>query len=158
MTDEANTAANTAQLPVRSADIKDFIRGRVNQRFRDYAVLADYFPIKLKNGAVVQGVRAHCNSCQSPITSSMLRGEVRTSPEESYRVTAIGWCTECDLLSPFLFHVVPEGEGYGLKTLEPRGWHEAYQEKSVVGFEDGAKRLRAREKKKKRAANTDNKT
>lgn len=110
------------------------VRARVNTRYRGYSLLSDYFPLTLNNGAAVKGVAAECSRCGIRLSSTMFRGEVRETVANCFRVTAIGWCTDCELLTPFLFHIVPQGsDGYELVPLDFRGWPENY-EPSIVSF------------------------
>lgn len=111
------------------------VRSRVNTRYRSYGLLTDYFPLTLSNGVEVKGIAAECSRCQQRLTPNMFRGEVREVVAKCFRVTAIGWCTDCDLLTPYLFHIVPHenDEDYDLIPLDYRGWPEQY-ESSVVQF------------------------
>jgi len=114
--------ANTAEL--------QGVRTKVNARFRAYDLMSDYFPLTMKNEAVVEGVVPECSQCAQRISAGVYRGEVREVPNDSYRVTSIGWCVKCDLLSSFMFHIVPTSQGaYELTEMEFRGWPELYEPK-----------------------------
>jgi len=114
--------------------VDDEVKARINERYLKYAVLSDYFPLTLQNGAVVDGVTALCSHCQGRLLHGVVRGEVRMAPENIFRVTAIGWCIECKVLSPYLFHIVPMGDTYDFRYMEQRGWIERCETKSVIPF------------------------
>ena len=103
----------------------------VNLRYRTLSLLSDYFPIILANEAEVPGVVGRCPHCNKHIMKAMFKGELRKAPDECYRVTAIGWCLDCDILSPFLFHIVPYGPTFIIQGLTQRGWPEAYEHKTL---------------------------
>jgi len=106
------------------------VRAKVNARFRANPLLTDYFPLTLDNGAAVQGVVPECSGCGQRISAGLFRGEVRQAAAGCYRVTSIGWCVKCDLLTPYIFHIVPTPPaGYDLRPLEFRGWPEQYESK-----------------------------
>jgi hypothetical protein len=103
------------------------VRARANLRFRSYPLLSEYFPLLLNNGVNVNGVAATCSQCANKLPSGVFRGEVRQVVFGCYRVTAIGWCVECDLLTPYLFHITPTADNYELTKMEFRGWPEQYE-------------------------------
>lgn len=112
-------------------------------RYNSYPLLTDYFPLLLENGGVVKGLTASCAKCGHDVHKSHLRGEVRESVMNCYRITAIGWCPKCDLMSPYLVHVVPDDSGgYTFVPLDFRGWSEEFDGK-VLSFEPGHKKVLA---------------
>ena len=115
---------------------------RVNQRYRAMSLVSEYFPMTLDNGAIVPGVAGKCPNCNKGIAKGLMRGEVRHAPAETFRVTAVGWCLDCDILFPYLFHIVPFGsDTFIIQPLDMRGWPEAYESK-VLPFEQRKKKKR----------------
>lgn len=105
----------------------DAIRDMVYKRFKASALVTDYFPLRLLNGSVVRGFKAKCGTCADVIVRGKVRGEVRSAPAGTYRVTATGHCASCDTLESFLFHIVPEGEDdFRIVNMKTRGWPEEY--------------------------------
>lgn len=122
----------------KTAASDDETRERIHTRFTRYPILTEYFPLALVNGSVVRGVVASCSRCSHPITPGTVRGEVREVVGDCYRVTAIGWCVECDLLTPFLFHVMPCGDGFKFVTLDHQGWPEEHEDRKIIEFKKRA--------------------
>ena len=146
--DSLTKKSSTTEMVVR--DDGPNLKTLVNVRYREVGLLSDYFPIILKNEIQVPGVVAHCSRCSKPILKAMLHGELRVAPEGCYRVTAIGWCLECDVLSPYLFHIAPFGPTFVILPMNNRGWPEIYDCK-VVPF---AKPEKKKKKKSEPVANT----
>lgn len=134
---------------VSEEEENDPIRDQVNNRFRDYHLVSDHFPLTLRNGTQIKGVVATCSRCRKNISESMFRGEVHPAPDDCFKVTAIGWCIGCSLLSPFLFSVMPDGENFIIKNMEYRGWEELYEKDNVIEWEKARAKIRKRKEKRK---------
>lgn len=133
-----------SDIVVREEDNTPTVRKLVNMRYHNLSHVSDYFPIILENGMEVPGVIARCSRCNKEIMKAMFRGELRHVPENCFRVTGIGWCLECDVLSPYLFHIMPYGPTFFIQNMNQRGWPECYEHK-VLPFEK-PKKKRKKEK------------
>lgn len=102
---------------------------RINDFFKSSTAISRVLPVKLTNGATIDEVECYCSSCKKIIPPGNFRGDLNPSLR-GYRMTAFGFCKSCNVLTPFIYELVPHGISYDLEPQEWRGWSNG----SVVEF------------------------
>lgn len=132
------------------SDKDEQIKGRVYTRYRNYPLVSDHFPLVLRNDAKINTITAKCGRCGKNIGEEFFRGVVSPSPDYRLKVTAIGECVHCTLLSPFLFVITPEGDKFTIQNMEYRGWMELFENKVIEWDAARQQILKKKERRRKK--------
>ena len=82
------------------------------------------FPIRLENGATVNGVHGVCANCKGEIDPANVRGRVSWPIATVAVVEASGLCRGCNRMTQLYMRLRPMGDTYRAETpsLDGRGW------------------------------------
>lgn len=99
------------------------LKSSVNDFYRNNVPIDWYLPIKLKNGSEVHRVSCKCLGCGGVIKDENLRGSIHRSIR-GFKITAFGLCENCNLMTPYMYDIVPDGDGFALEAHKWKGWRE----------------------------------
>lgn len=99
------------------------LKNIVNRFFKESVPVEWYLPIRLTNDSTVTSLSCNCYTCGKPVEPDDLRGSIHRSIR-GFRLTAFGFCEPCNMLTPYLYDIVPDGEGFALKGEKWKGWKE----------------------------------
>ncbi len=99
------------------------LKDSVNRFFRESVPLEWYLPIVLPNCSQVTELTCKCQACGKIVASDDLRGSIHRSIR-GFRMTAFGFCEDCNLLTPYLYDIVPQENGFTLLHEKWKGWRE----------------------------------
>lgn len=99
------------------------VKTGVNDFFRKNVPIDWYLPIKLSNGSEVHSATCRCLRCGGLIKDGNLKGSIHRSIK-GFRITAFGLCEECNLMTPHMYDIVPDGDTFSLVQHKWNGWGE----------------------------------
>ena len=94
--------------------------------FQAMSALGASFPLVFANGARWDKLTGHCGKCSRPIDADNLKGIAHAwGPKPApfvYDVRALGYCSECHLLTPFHYRMHRDMSMTGLRDGEWWCW------------------------------------
>jgi hypothetical protein len=115
----SNEKQPTATRPVKEEDLTVW----------DNPTIAEQLPVSFSNDAKWTSITGHCNGCAKDIPQSHFRGRIERSWPKVAVVNAIGFCEECQLLTPYhmrlhddmrMTYEIEHGKWYAVQ-LKPDG-------------------------------------
>lgn len=92
----------------------------INQWFAEAKTIQSQLPVQLENGCTVSHLAFKCRNCRCEIEQLQTRGTL-TRSMGIYTMTAYGYCTDCNLLTPFNYRVRPDDHGgFQINPMEKR--------------------------------------
>ena len=90
--------------------------------------IASQLPIAFKTGFTFSGMRGCCAQCNGPIVDELFKGRVQRPTPHVAEVFAVGYCEQCEILTPFRYRVYDDQRFMGLRN---DGWHEWKMKKTA---------------------------
>lgn len=95
--------------------------------------ISSYLPINFKSGVSFTDVEVKCLECSTTLFSKHVHGKINVVLDNVANIEAIGWCKDCNILTPFYFRV--RGDN-GYLQLEwhhaSKGWLKTVNQKSLL--------------------------
>lgn len=112
------------RLPEETRPMTETEIARCLEIFNTASELRLSFPIRLENGAIVNGVRGVCAECKGEIDPANVRGRVSWPIATVAVVEASGLCRACNRMTQLYMRLRPVGDTYRAETLrlDGRGW------------------------------------
>jgi hypothetical protein len=99
-------------------------RERVNRSFKSMGLLCHHLPLRMDNGASMPHLDARCGGCHERIKTALLKGEIQRS-WEGHRITALGYCLGCNMITPFMYDIEVHDATYtATRDCNWKGWSE----------------------------------
>jgi hypothetical protein len=97
------------------------------REFYEKPEISKFFPLKFESGQRWTEFTGHCFECDRLIKGSNLRGSVSETFRGVHILDAMGYCPECNLLTPYRYRLYADGISGRTKTGEWARWDTEYK-------------------------------